>query len=458
MLMSNGNLRILAGLAFGYLFPEESIEAGAALAPDAIVAQGTSSDVGPSYYGLGKPHFPRPNIKQALRAQLGLARRLDIPFVMSLGSVGADVHLDYVLQIVDEIAEEDGLRFRAAVISGEISAESLKADIDRGVEITRLAESPHLSEVLTHEDLSDAVRLVAQMGPEPIMAALDLDVDGVFVGRSLDSGLFMALPMQQGVDRGVAAHFGTIMACGALAAEPGSLDLLFGEIDREGFTVLPPNGQLVCTTQSVAAHSLYEQPNPGLEQLPGGTLDTRAAEYAQLDERAVRVTGSRWIERTPYTVKVEGVRRQGARTVCLAGVRDSLLIGELDAFLNRAKEIAEERLELQDSGVDIDFKVYGRDAVMGSWEPSPQPGHEVAVLVDVIAPSQEQASAVCGLIRSELLLGDYPKRTSTSGNVALPFSPSELELGDNFTFNVWHEWPLDDPSAPFPMTMREFGS
>ena len=48
-----------------------------------------------------------------------------------------------------------------------------------------------------------------------------------------------------------------------------------------------------CTTLSVAAHMIYENANPNVMREPSGTLDVTDARYEQLDERRVRVTGSR---------------------------------------------------------------------------------------------------------------------------------------------------------------------
>jgi hypothetical protein len=249
-----------------------------------------------------------------------------------------------------------------------------------------------------------------------------------------------------------------VMACGALAATPGGIDLLHGVIDRDGFVVQPPNLDRACTPMSIAAHAMYEQPNPYQEDLPGGTVDLRGAVYEPLNPRAVRVTGSRWIPREPYTIKIEGVERLGARAVCLAGVRDANMIRCLDDVFSDIERKVEERLP-DVKEIELDFKVYGRNAVMREWEPTTNGSpHEVGVVIDVVAPDQETASAVCGLARSELLLNDYEGRTSTAGNVAFPFSPHELEVGDAYSFHIWHEMPVHDPGEAFRSERRTFGA
>jgi len=452
------SIKTLAGLSFGYIFDPEVMESAIAMRPDVIVAQGTSSDSGPSYYGTGKPHFPRENIFRGLESLILAARRLDIPFVMSLGSSGTEKSLDYVLTIVDDIVEKHQLQFKAAVISGEVSKDYLRDKLRAGVAIPSLVKTPALSRLLTSKDIDSAMSIVGQMGPEPVIEALKSGVDGVFTGRALDSGLFMALPMMNGIDKGIAAHFGMVMACGAMAAVPGGIDLLSGEIDKKGFFVIPPNPARQCTPMSLAAHTLYEQPDAGIEYLPGGLLDTTKAVYTQ-QGRGTRVTGSVWESHDPYTVKLEAAVSRGFRTICLAGVRDPVLLGCLDGVLEKIRASIERQIGLPaEIGYQLDFRVYGRDAVMGGWEQNRSiEGHEVGVLIDVVATTQEKANYVCSMARGDLHMNDYPGRKSTAGNVALAFSPSEVEMGETFGFHIWHLLPLDNPSEPFRTRIREFG-
>ena len=57
---------------------------------------------------------------------------------------------------------------------------------------------------------------------------------------------------------------------------------------------------------------------------PDGTLVTVDSVYEQIDDRRVRVSGSRFELSNRYTVKLEGVRKAGYRTVFFAGVRDPI--------------------------------------------------------------------------------------------------------------------------------------
>ncbi|MGD0781559.1 MAG: 3-methylaspartate ammonia-lyase, partial [Candidatus Aminicenantales bacterium] len=59
---------------------------------------------------------------------------------------------------------------------------------------------------------------------------------------------------------------------------------------------------------------------------------------------------------------------------------------------------------------------------------------------------------LCSLTRSTLLHYGYPGRISTAGNLAFPFSPSDVRMGPVFEFSVYHLMPVADQSI-FPMTI-----
>ena len=175
-------------------------------------------------------------------------------------------------------------------------------------ELGRNGLCPQGLEELSKENVRGTTRVVAQVGPEVVMDLWERypDLDGVICGRSLDVGLYAALPLLHGFDRGLSMHFGKIMEDGALAASPGSgNDGLLGIIRKDHFDVKPMNPKRRCTPESVTGHAFYERSDPSKEANPGGALDISAAVYSQLDLDTVRVEGARWIEAEEYTVKLE---------------------------------------------------------------------------------------------------------------------------------------------------------
>jgi hypothetical protein len=83
---------------------------------------------------------------------------------------------------------------------------------------------------------------------------------------------------------------------------------------------------------------------------------------------------------------------------------------------------------------------------MQQWEPTAATGaHEIAVIGEAVAETQEMANALINMAHVMLLHSDYPGRLHTTGNVAFPYSPSDIECGAAYQFNVWHVLELDDP-------------
>ena len=64
---------------------------------------------------------------------------------------------------------------------------------------------------------------------------------------------------------------------------------------------------------------------------PGGVLDVTAAQYAAVDDRVVRVTGSVW-KPQPYTMKLEGAGAGRYQTLMLVGIQDPDVLSRVDEF------------------------------------------------------------------------------------------------------------------------------
>ena len=62
----------------------------------------------------------------------------------------------------------------------------------------------------------------------------------------------------------------------------------------------------------------------------------------------------------------------------------------------------------------------------------------LGVIIDVVGKTQEIADTVCALARSRMLHCDYEGRKTTAGNLAFPFSPSDIHVGAVYNFSVFH--------------------
>lgn len=432
----------------GYGFPEESFWAGVRQKPDLIACDAGSTDPGPYYLGSGKPFTTRSAVKRDLRLMLAAACSLNIPLVIgSAGGAGGAPHLEREREIVLELAKELQLSFRFAVIPAELDREFLVESLENG-KILSLGAAP----MPTADDIRSCTRVVAQMGVEPIIAALDAGAQVVLCGRCYDPAAFAAPPMRLGYDEALATHLGKLLECSCIAATPGSgSDCMMGYLYEDAFEVEPCSPTRRCTTTSVAAHTLYEKSNPYLLPGPGGTLDLYGCTFTQVTDRRVCVTGSRFIPQERKNVKLEGVKCMGYRTISICGNRDPLFIAQLDNILPDLRRRVAENLSGTDVQYSLDFIVYGKDGVMGALEPTPAiTSHEVGLVIDVVADTQENANTVCSVTRSTLLHYGYEGRKATAGNLAFPFSPSDIPAGAVYNFAVYALLEHPDPAALFP--------
>ncbi len=436
----------------GYGFPLASFEAGMAMNPDLIAVDAGSSDPGPYYLGAGVSFTDRGAVKRDLVPMLKAGVARNIPVVVgTAGGSGADSHLAWCRDIILEIAREEGLRFTMAVIHAEIPKETVRAAMREG-KVTPLAPAPELTE----EMLDATGAIVAQMGIEPIIKALDAGAQVVLAGRCYDPAVFAAPAVRAGFDQGLAVHMGKILECASIAATPGSgSDCMFGTLYDDHFILEPLNLIRKCTTLSVAAHTLYEKTNPYILPGPGGHLDLTDTTFTEETERAARVTGSKFVKSPAYAVKLEGARRIGYRTVSIAGARDPVMIEKIDEIIEGVKARVRDNFAGAEYDYNLMFKVYGRDGVMGALEPNPVcEGHELGVVIEAISDTQAHADTICAAARSTMLHYGYEGRRATAGNLAFPYSPSDFHAGEVYVFSVYHLLATDDPCALFPMEVE----
>jgi hypothetical protein len=295
-----------------------------------------------------------------------------------------------------------------------------------------------------------------------LQAALDTGVDVVLAGRCSDAAIYASMPIAKGIDAGLAWHMGKIIECAGQVVEPRvGQDCVIGTLHEDHFVIEPGHADKRCTRMKIAAHTLYENPSPYELKEPGGILYTKDCSYDQLDDRSVKVSGSRFAPHSPYTVKLEGVSALGFRTVFVAGVRDPDLVEGMEDFVAECrKRVAREAASMGifEDEYTLTVRIYGHGAVMGARDPVTDPHpHELGIVADVIAMDEDTSRTIMAKARYAMLHTDFPNRKCISGNLAIPFSPSDMPCGQTYRFSVWHTMELDDPLEPFPMHIVNVG-
>ncbi|MCE0763690.1 DUF1446 domain-containing protein [Pseudonocardia kujensis] len=437
----------------GYGYPHADFRATVEAGVDAIVVDSGSTDPGPSMLGLGDTLVTEESYARDLRPMLRAVHEFGVPLLIgSAGGAGTNAQVDGMVELIDRLAAEEGVVLRVAAVYADVPADVVH---DR----LHLVQPNPRGEVPTAADVDACTAIVAQMGAEPFAAILagPDPVDVIVAGRAYDPAPYAAFLERRGVDAGVAWHVGKILECGGACAEPKGGGVL-ATVRADSFDLTPMSPGQACTPLSVAAHTLYEKSRPDLLPGPAGMLDLRDCTYTALDDRTVRVAGSRHEPAERATVKLEGAAVVGHRCVFIGGVRDPLLIGQLDEFLTRVEAHAGElHPELAAGDATVTFHVYGRDAVMGEREPNRDTPHEVGILGEIVAPTPALAKAICASVRIGVLHLSYPGQKATAGNLALPLNPLDNPIGPACVFALFHVIDAEGLDL-FPVVHRKVGA
>jgi hypothetical protein len=448
-------VRVLAASGVcGSGFREESLEEAMGRRPHFIGCDGGSTDPGPYPLGAGITSFPAVSIRRDMRLMLLAARKAGIPLLIgSAGTAGGEPHVAAVRRIVEEIAREEGLKFPMAIIHAEQDKDYLKKRLREG-RIKPLKPAPDFDEGV----IDRAERIVGMMGEDPYLRAIDKGAEVVIAGRSSDCAIYAGIPVREGIPAGIAWHAAKILECGtASVVQRKSPDCLMATCRDDHFDVEPLDPSLRCTPQSIASHSLYENADPYLHVESNGTIDLTDSQYKALDTRRVRVSGSSFRPAKTYTVKLEGAEKVGYQSIIVGGIRDPFIIRQIDDWVERLHARVHARVaEIYGGKLDRDkyvfnVRVYGKNGVMGALEPVKEiTTHELCLLFEVTAPTQEIASAIASVTRHQALHLPIPEWSGLITGVACPYNPAYLERGAVYRFCVNHVVEPDDPYEMFP--------
>ena len=433
-------------------FSPGTITRGISLGADVITVDGGSTDSGPYYLGTGTAKTTERAVRRDLRLLLAAASSAGIPLVVgSCGTSGTDSGVNWVAGLVNAICVEDGLDLTIAKIFSEQHAGQLIAKLERG----RIHALPP-SAPLDAATLGRCTHIVAMMGHEPIEQALRAGANVVLAGRATDTAVSAAFALMRGMPPGPAWHAAKIIECGGQCTTDPRSGGVLARIDHGGFTIEPLDPDAACTPTSVAAHMLYETVSPYTMREPGGTIAVADAVYTAVDERTVRVEGSRFEPAEQYTVKLEGAAITGYETVSFAGIRDPQVLRSIDEwagfFTKTLTERVETVLELEADSWAADLRLYGYNAILGDLEQSPATPAEVGVMLLVNAEDQETATAISKLADPLLLHLPLPAMHYLP-SFAFATSPAHIDRGAAYEFVVNHIVEVDSPTEMFRVEM-----
>jgi hypothetical protein len=421
------------------------VEAALTRGMDVMAMDAGSTDSGAAYLATGTSKNNRGAVAADLRLLMAAQAKAKVPIVIgTAGQAGGDLNVDWTLDIILEIARTEGYQPKIAVLYSEQSAETIKAKNAAG----KVKPLPPLGP-LADDTIDDCRHIVALMGPEPFIAALEAGADIIIGGRSTDTAVLASYPLWKGAPAGASWHAGKTGECGSQCTANTNLGSgVFLTLDADGFEVEPLDERNHCSVHSVSAHMLYENSNPFRLTEPGGVLDVTAAEYQQVTASKVRVTGSVW-EPRPYTMKLEGASGGRYQTIMMIGIADPVVLANLDLFHDKMHHSLVRRVQRtigEAAGdFDISLRIYGWNAVSGRPVPEDTaPPREVGVMCVITAETQDlatQMAKACNPYFFHMPLFDGIEMPS----YGFPFTPADIARGQVFEFRLNHVVEVDDP-------------
>jgi hypothetical protein len=442
-------VRILAANGcVGSGFSDEAFEAGLRLEPHAICADGGSDDLGPEYLGTADPfHFGKAAVEHDLERMVISAARAEIPcLVSSAGIAGTDHGVDAFADIVTSVSKEHGLNLRIARVYCEVDP----GQVLGWLRDNRIEALVPWAPALTEEQVASCTRIVGVMGSAPYLQALRDGAKVVIGGRSSDPSTFAAAAEFHGIPPANGWHLGKLLECGGFCTEGPAFESVLGIAAEDFFEIRALSPGATASPLSVATHMFYETASPNLLPEPPGTLDVSQATYTQVDPRTVRVRGARFATTAPST-KLEGVRQVGYRSVMMGVVGDPEIIALLPKIFEAQSDRVLSRVPTSKPTEDlatrrVAFHTFGRAGLWSKWTerfgaaPPFVAGRgeaqEVAVVADVVAPSEDEARALATHLRHGLLHGTKDFGLARDGNVAFPFI--EFRAGAVYEWVLFH--------------------
>jgi len=206
---------------------------------------------------------------------------------------------------------------------------------------------------------------------------------------------------------------------------------------------------------SVGSPYLVTDGKPGSYDY-AGVIEVSGARYTAVDERIVRVEGSRFEPAAQYTVKLEGAAITGYETVSFVGIRDPQILRSIDEWAGFFTKTLTAQvgtvLQLEAGSWAADLRLYGYNAILGELEQAPATPQEVGVMLLVSAEDQVTATAISKLANPLLLHLPLPAM-SYLPSFAFATSPAHIDRGAAYEFVLNHVLDVDSPTGMFRLEM-----
>ena len=437
----------------GLGFDLEALNNGVKNNPDIISIDGGSTDSGPYSLGSGTSKYSRAAIKAEWKSLMIAREKANVPLVIgSCGTCGTNGMVDWMENITIELAEELNQNIKIAKLYCQQEKNFIKKKFQLS-KISPLNPAPMLNDHLIEE----MTNIVALAGAEQIQECINTGAEIILAGRTTDTAIISALPLMKGANPGSSWHGAKVAECGALCTTNPTSGVVMVEFDKTGFTVEPMSKNASCTSETVAAHMLYENADPYILHEPGGYMDVTYSNYYNIDTKKVRVEGAKWHPSKHYSVKLEGAKIAGYQASLLVFLRDKNYVENVKKWTDKLskflKKEINERMAIDTSEYSMEFRHIGLNATLGELEKNIRSPVEVGVLC-LITSKNQISTEIAKLINPFLL--HFPLSSNEElPTFAFPFSPVHSDRGCVYEFALNHILELDNPMDAFQIEILE---
>ena len=437
----------------GLGFDLEALYKGVKNNPDIISIDGGSTDSGPYSLGSGTSKYSRAAIKAEWKNLMIAREKANVPLVIgSCGTCGTNGMVDWMENITIELAEELNQNIKIAKLYCQQEKNFIKKKFQLS-KIFPLNPAPMLNDQLIEE----MTNIVALAGVEQIQECINTGAEIILAGRTTDTAIISALPLMKGANPGSSWHGAKVAECGALCTTNPTSGVIMVEFDKTGFTVEPMSKKASCTSETVAAHMLYENADPYILHEPGGYMDVTYSNYYNIDNKKVRVEGAKWHSSKHYSVKLEGAKIAGYQASLLVLLRDKNYVENVKKWTDKLsiflKNEIKERMAIDTSEYSMEFRHIGLNATLGELEKNIRSPVEVGVLC--LITSKNQISAEIAKLINPFLLHFPLSSDEELPTFAFPFSPVHSDRGCVYEFSLNHILELDNPMDAFQIKISE---
>lgn len=434
---------------------EGSFYLGVKEKPDFILCDSGSDDIGPVPLGADISTSLKVTQTHDLELMLVEARKMGVPMIIgSAGDTGTNSRVDMYVEIIRELAKKHNIpKFKLGYFYSEVDKDYLRNKLDKGEAIEGLDGRSDL----TKDELEKTDRIVAVAGVHPYLKLMEQGVDVIIGGRSSDCVVFAAPAIYNGFSESDSYYLGKVLECASFCAEPyAGKESVMGTISENDVKVKAMHPDQRCTVASVAGHAMYERTNPFYEYVAGGMLDMTNCKYEQYDEKTCRITGQKFMPiEGKVKVKLEGSGKLGERFIGIAGIRDPYSIKNIDKVIEWARSQVRERFG--DSGYELNYRIYGKNGVMGDLEPVKEiKSHELGIIVEGVASTVEMAQEVTMIGTRQLFYARLPEVKGTAGSAAFVVD-EVLHATPAYEWTMDHVVTVDDPMELFKINVIEIG-